>query len=337
MSLGTHSSVVLHLDSRYATSYLETGLSTNFIYNLVEPIEVPDHETCEVSLYTATIPYSFYNVRPGVNDQLKLKVGSEAEKVITLTPGNYSATGLKAELQRLVSAIPATPNTHPKLRQVVFDTTYSRETLKYSFSASGPIGTDTLSIDFMTAKGLFGFKATSTGYIVFHGTSSNGPRTLTSEICIDINDSIHGLYIRQNLTTKSTLDNENGVFTNILARIPINTNPGGIIFHSPANTTHHATASLRVIQSIGIKLTDDANRAIDLNGLHFQISLLISFKPLPERVKPVTRESRRQPQMITRGNQGMSIIEQRRQEEEERQRQIQEAELKIRKDRKKKR
>ena len=313
MSLGTHSSVVLHLDSRYATKFLETGLSTNFIYDLVEPIEVPDHETCEVSLYTATIPYSFYNVRPGVNDQLKLKVGSEAEKVITLTPGNYSATGLKAELQRLVSAIPATPNTHPKLRQVVFDTTYSRETLKYSFSASGSnMGNDTLSIDFMTAKGLFGFKATSTGYIVFNGTSSNGPRTLNSEICIDINDSIHGLYIRQNLTTKSTLDNENGTFTNILARIPINTNPGGIIFHSPANTTHHATASLRVIQSIGIKLTDDANRAIDLNGLHFQISLLISFKPLPERVMPVTRESRRQPQLI-RGNQGMTLKERRRQ------------------------
>ena len=317
MSLGTHSSVVLHLDSRFATKFLETGLSTNFIYDLVEPIEVPDHETCEVSLYTATIPYSFYNVRPGVNDQLKLKVGSEAEKVITLTPGNYSATGLKAELQRLVSAIPATPNTHPKLRQVVFDTTYSRETLKYSFSASGSnMGNDTLSIDFMTAKGLFGFKVTSTGYIVFNGTSSNGPRTLNSEICIDINDSIHGLYIRQNLTTKSTLDNENGTFTNILARIPINTNPGGIIFHSPANTTHHATASLRVIQSIGIKLTDDANRAIDLNGLHFQISLLISFKPLPERVMPVTRESRRQPQLI-RGNQGMPLKERRRQQQQQ--------------------
>ena len=315
MSLGTHSSVVLHLDSRFATKFLETGLSTNFIYDLVEPIEVPDHETCEVSLYTATIPYSFYNVRPGVNDQLKLKVGSEAEKVITLTPGNYSATGLKAELQRLVSAV--SNQTHPKLRQVVFDTTYSRETLKYSFSASGSnMGNDTLSIDFMTAKGLFGFKVTSTGYIVFNGTSSNGPRTLNSEICIDINDSIHGLYIRQNLTTKSTLDNENGTFTNILARIPINTNPGGIIFHSPANTTHHATASLRVIQSIGIKLTDDANRAIDLNGLHFQISLLISFKPLPERVMPVTRESRRQPQLI-RGNQGMSLKERRRQQQQQ--------------------
>ena len=216
-----------------------------------------------------------------------------------------------------MSAIPATPNTHPKLRQVVFDTTYSRETLKYSFSASGSnMGNDTLSIDFMTAKGLFGFKVTSTGYIVFNGTSSNGPRTLNSEICIDINDSIHGLYIRQNLTTKSTLDNENGTFTNILARIPINTNPGGIIFHSPANTTHHATASLRVIQSIGIKLTDDANRAIDLNGLHFQISLLISFKPLPERVMPVTRESRRQPQLI-RGNQGMTLKERRRQQQQQ--------------------
>ena len=35
--------------------------------------------------------------------------------------------------------------------------------------------------------------------------------------------------------------------------------------------------SVPVIQTIGIKLTDDRNRAIDLNGLHFQLSLKIAY------------------------------------------------------------
>ena len=327
MSLGTNSSVVLHLDSRFATKQLETDKTTNYIYDLVEAIEVPDHETCEVSLYTATIPYSFYNVRTGVNDHVKMKWSGNGETAdLTLTPGNYTATGLQAELQSLIThTIPSTTY----LKQVVLGTaSYSRQTIKFNFLVATDLGAGTLSIDFDTACNLFGFK--SSGYRDF--TGANEARALSSEICIDMNDRIHGLYVRQNLTTKSTLDNENGTFTNILARIPINTNPGGIIFHSPANTTHRATAGLRTIQSIGIKLTDDSNRAIDLNGLHWQISILISFKPVPPHVHPLTRVTRRLPHLI-RGDQGRSFIQEREKQEEERQIQIQEAEVKRRRQR----
>ena len=46
-----------------------------------------------------------------------------------------------------------------------------------------------------------------------------------------------------------------------------------------------------VIQTLGIKLTDDKNQTIDLHSLHFQISLLISFihkevkRTIPNRVE----------------------------------------------------
>ena len=306
MSINTLSSVVIHLDSRFATRFLETDKTTNYIYDLTETIEVPDHEVCEVSLYTATIPYSFYNVRSGINNEVKLfyydvDTTKNEEATIYLTEGNYSATALKSEFQSRVSALPDGthsqdfPNySHPDgqhiIKSFVFTTTYTRETLKYTFTLTTTLPTALgVTINFSTARTLFGFKQDS----AYSLSTTDTARVIRSENCIDINDSIHGLYIRQNLTTKSTLDNENGTFTNILARIPINTNAGGIIFHTPANTTHKAVASLRSIQSIGCKLTDDQNRAIDLNGLHWQISLLISFIPAPPRVPQLTKLSRR--------------------------------------------
>ena len=111
MSINTLSSVVIHLDSRFATRFLETDKTTNYIYDLTETIEVPDHEVCEVSLYTATIPYSFYNVRSGINNEVKLfyydvDTTKNEEATIYLSEGNYSATALKAEFQSRVSALP---------------------------------------------------------------------------------------------------------------------------------------------------------------------------------------------------------------------------------------
>ena len=42
--MNTNSSIVLHLDSRFATRQLDTGKTTNYIYDLVQSISVPNHE-----------------------------------------------------------------------------------------------------------------------------------------------------------------------------------------------------------------------------------------------------------------------------------------------------
>lgn len=283
--MNTNSSVVLHLDSRFRSRFLENDingypLTTNFIYNLTEAIEIPLNEDCEISLYTTTIPYSFYNVRDEVNNAILIQYyddsGAFELNKIELSEGNYSAVGLKNEFQTQISK--SDVGTYPIISGLIFTITYSRETLKYNFILTSPLNEvgAVLKFNFYNTNELFGFRESNTPYIL---EEVSGVRSLKSEICIDINDSIHGLYVRTNLSSKSTLDNENGVFTNILARIPINTNAGGIIFHTPTNTKHKSRVSLHSIQSVGVKITDDRNRTIDLNGLHFQISFLIDFIP----------------------------------------------------------
>jgi hypothetical protein len=256
LSANTPPPVVIHLDSRTGQQ-LQTGLTTNFLYTLKEPLTIPDHMNLLISLHTATIPYSFYNVRTGVNDEIIFDIDG-ASLTLTLDAGNYSASKLlnlmKTKLE--TSAAITTANI-----------SYSRETLKFSMSFTG------------SATNLT-FKATSSardliGIVVDRLAVKSGG--IISENAVDLNDAIHGLYVRQNLATRGTLDTSEGIFSNILARIPISTNAGGIIFYSPSSNQHETMISVPLVQTIGIRLTDDKHRTIDLNGLHFQLSLKLSF------------------------------------------------------------
>lgn len=264
LSANTPPPLIIHLDSRFATSYLETATdgkpkTTNFVYVMKEPILVPDHMNLLVSLHTATIPYSFYNVRNGVNDKVYYQINNGGIQNFSLTSGNFSATGLATFIK-----------TQLDLTAGTFTISYSRETMKYTFSYTGATQFAFL-FDGKTdgANELLGLYAED---------FSISPATATlSTKAIDLNDSIHGLYIRQNIATKGTLDNEEGTFSNILARLPITTNAGGIIFFDASHSDHESMVSVPAIQTIGVKLTDDRNRAIDLNGLHWQMSMKIAY------------------------------------------------------------
>ena len=76
-------SKVLYIDSRDATQYLHTHIrfdgttdrsSSYFLYNLEEKIEVPENQVIFVSLNSATIPYSFYNIRNNINNKIVAKI-----------------------------------------------------------------------------------------------------------------------------------------------------------------------------------------------------------------------------------------------------------------------
>ena len=285
MSIGTESSIVLHLNSAFASAQLSTGLTTNFIYNLKESVEVPNHEMCQVSLYSATIPYSFYNVN-STNNQFQVTVKNwlvEEISTLTIPKGNYTATSLK---DKFISVMKA--STEPLIASLVFDIEYDRVTFKYNMKQTTAV--EYLKVNFITSGDIFGF--TNNTDIDFDPL---GVATVVGSKCADLSDSVRGLYIRQNLTSKSTLDNETGTFSNILARIPIETNPGGIIFYNPHNSIHRSNTWLHSISSVGIKLTNDTNAPVDLNGLHFSVSLLVSFVPyrskLPQRME-VARQQR---------------------------------------------
>lgn len=264
LTANTPPPVVIHLDSRKGQQ-LETNLTTNFTYTLKEPLLVPDHMNLLLSLHTATIPYSFYNVGSH-NNRISFTITTTEPFLhdLDLPSGNYSATGLGNAIKSFLENVSVSGVSNAIS---VFSFSYSRETLKYSMGFAGDASEIVIN---STGSGndLIGVVGSKT-------IPKSSTKGLISENAIDLNDSIHGLYVRQNIATKGTLDTEEGIFSNILARIPITTNAGGIIFYQ--QEPHETMISIPMIQTIGIRLTDDKHRSINLNGLHFQLSLKISF------------------------------------------------------------
>lgn len=282
------SSIILYLDSRDATSYLATKLETDldgnsrevnlnsyFQYVLTENIEVPLNQRALVSLQSATIPYSFYNIRAGVNDTLiyeisNLNTGSSTNGIIfTLKSGNYTAYSL-------ANVIEAELNDNTIDKDFSFSMDYDSDKNKFLYSIVNGTDTDILQVDFFFANSIKSCNIEMGFSPLNHKFKSDTDEALRfSQNVIDINGSIHGVYIRSNLVSKGTLDSQNGTLSNILARLPINVQSGGIIFGD--HNHHKSIVDLKYINTITIRLTDERNRILDLNGLHFQVAIQIDF------------------------------------------------------------
>ena len=95
----------------------------------------------------------------------------------------------------------------------------------------------------------------------------------------DMSNSIRTLFIRSNLCSSSVMDSfVGGGFSNILGRIPINTLPGGIINVNAADgDVHKLLLKVKEFTQIHLRLTNQRNQAINLNGLNYNVSLKLEF------------------------------------------------------------
>tara|TARA_R110000822_G_scaffold89730_5_gene207610 strand:+ start:865 stop:1737 length:873 start_codon:yes stop_codon:yes gene_type:complete len=287
-SISSHlPSKILYIDSRDASQYLATDIETGydltsyFKYDLLEKIECPDNQVIFISLNSTTIPYSFYNIRAGVNDRIDVKIEEEhssgsyqgaSTKGITIPAGNYSSITLGNFLSTELSSTAFNVGNVGTDHSFTTTADYDSDTQKYvfTFTPTGSSAGKTLRIQFLFATGPasgthanieLGFLSNSDyEYTSNTGSFASTITSFTSINVVDINGSIHGVYIRTNLTSNSTLDSQNGTFSNILARIPIKVQSGGVIFREPNNSVHKALTQHKNVSQISIRLTDERNR-----------------------------------------------------------------------------
>jgi hypothetical protein len=329
----TAASRVLYINSKDATTFFNNNQS-DFIFSLEEPVVVPEHHSMLMSVYSAEIPYSFYNFRVGVNCRLDYAVTAfgvvadyDANGFLDLTPasaqslvipeGNYNAVELANTISNGVVAVgPVNP------LEVKFDSIR----LKFSFRCITPglrvtlglkngaaTGTpdspgedmnEELGFDFVALTGDPFVELDGGGTQWFNGFSNptlgggglpvagpgtdtvrNGPFFISpayflfADDVVDMTNSIRSLFLRTNLSTTSILDSHiGGGFSNILTRVPINAEPGGIITIKPTDgDVHKLLLKVKSITDIAITLTNQVNQVINLNGLTFDISLKLEF------------------------------------------------------------
>jgi len=320
---GTTASRVIYINSKDATSIMGDNRS-DFDFTLDEPIVVPPHHNILLSVYSAEIPYSFYNFRNGVNCKLdyaitgfnapatytaqgKLDMTAAAHNTLTIPEGNYNAVELAALLTAGIAGL---------------ECLYDANKLKFSFrclnagsritlalrngedtgtpEAPGEDMNEELGFDWFNILGdpfverdLAGLQPYFYGYtnpnpgVAGPGIDNNrdGPFFVTPAYFLygddvaDLTNSVRSLFMRTNLSTTSILDSHiGGGFSNILTRVPINGEPGQIINIDPVNgDVHKLLLKLKTITNVSIRLTNQKNETIDLNGLDFDVSLKLEF------------------------------------------------------------
>ena len=319
---GTTASRVIYINSKDATSIIGDNRS-DFDFTLDEPIVVPPHHNILLSVYSAEIPYSFYNFRNGVNTKLdyaltsfnnpatynangKLDLTAPGHFTLTIPEGNYNAIELALLLTNGITGLECLydPNKLKFSFRCLNAGTRITLALKNGVDTGTPdfpgedmneeLGFDWFNIlgDPFVERDLAGLQPYFYGYtnpnpIPGPGTDNNvgGPFLVTpayflySDDVADLTNSVRSLFMRTNLSTTSVLDsNIGGGFSNILCRVPINSEAGGVINVEPVNgDVHKLLLKLKTITNISIRLTNQKNETINLNGLDFDVSLKLEF------------------------------------------------------------
>jgi len=310
----TDASRVLYINSKDATIIYNENTS-DFDFTLEEPIVVPEHHSIVMSVYSAEIPYSFYNFQNGINCRLDysvtafgvpatyvggiLDLGAPGAGTIFIDEGNYNAVQLANTLTSKLAGFEVTYDSIAmkfRFRNTALNTRITMA-LRYGpftgtpeapgddmneelgFDWEGLVGDPFIERDAM-GQYFYGFNDNTGATISISGPHTTSPQyyMYADDVC-DMTNSIRSLFIRTNLSTSSVLDSHiGGGFSNILTRIPINAEPGGIINVRPSDGhIHKLLLKVKAITSISIRLTNQKNTTIDLNGLNFDISLKLDF------------------------------------------------------------
>ena len=271
----TDSSKIIHLNTADADLYLQSGLTTYCQFNLDTPIEIDEQHSALLSLNSAIIPYSMYNIRSGVNNELPYRFISDNEPDIILIPeGNYTITTLATTITGLLNAINSLSGTYTM--------SFNRTTMKYTISSTV---TEIYFDFFISTKSIH----IEIGYGPEDRSNAITSAGVISPNVADVNGSIHSLFIRTNLTSKSSIDSQTKSFSTILGKIPIDNNFGSVLFFNPRDNTQKILLDTHLINIITIRITDEFNRNVNLNGLHMNLSILIDVVNKKEFVRKERR------------------------------------------------
>ena len=276
----TQGSVVMYLNSGDAHNQHE-GTTSHFSFTFKDAIHTRAGEGVLVSLHSASIPYSFYNIRAGVNNTLDLE--STTPFTITIPEGNYNVKTFGTTVTALIL-----PNLGGGQ---TFSMEYEASSQKFKYTLG-------VGSDLVMKTGLSNSPFVEMGFEMADTTLDRVSTSYSTNIA-DINGSVHALYLRTNLPSKSVFESLSAGVSDVLDKIALNTNPGGIIVHHPRDRGVETLLETNHVRSLTCRLTDERNRLLNLNGLHFQFGLLFEFVELltaipravhPQQISPAPQQ-----------------------------------------------
>ena len=234
-------SIQIFLNSRYATEAVGDN-TANCIYYL-PVIEIPDGHQIYLSLQNANIPYSFYSITSFDNTFIFGLVAGPATTYY-VQPGNYTITQLIGVIQAAMGAS--------------YTITYSSITSKILITHAS----SNFIIYASTFNHIIGFSKTS--------NTTSAANLLNGRDCVNLNQ-IRAINVEINFPTYN-VNIAQPYNQNILAIIPVYVAPFSIITYTNTNN-FRTNLYVNKLDQIQIRLLDNENRLIDMNGIQYQMTL----------------------------------------------------------------
>ena len=241
-------SIQIFLNSKTADKYLG-GFTSNCLFYLPQFI-LPRVKNMFVSVQSATIPYSFYNV-DYFNDKLVYNVNGGSNITINIPQGNYNTTTLR---NYLLSVMTGFTITYSSLNNQF---TFTHSTYDFSFKSSS------------TCMEILGFDE--------HTNYNSTSRVLTSENSINL-FTIRNIYIQSNNLILNNINNSTPNNCTILSSVPLTSGQLSVINYNNVNNVRSRVDNIRNFTQLHVSLTDQDGDILDLNGCHFSLTLQIDFE-----------------------------------------------------------
>jgi len=251
-------SLKIFLNSKDANLNLGTS---HFLFQLKDSIKTLHNHHIKLSLLSATIPTSFYQIN-SLNNLLNGSVNGSSFS-FTIEPGNYSSKELATELNNKFTAA--------SLSCVV---SYSE--IKNAFTLTA---TNISLLSSSTMLSLLGFSS----------SGITGSTNISSSISANI-QPIRILYVKcLNLSVKNR---KNSNTSNIIASIPIDVERNNFIFYK-SHSNIATELYMEEVDLLDISITDENDNQIDFRGMDLILELGIVFdviKPPPPEKPTIVKD-----------------------------------------------
>jgi hypothetical protein len=240
-------STYLHVRSKDGTQ-LEDTLNTNFSVLLASPVKADTDEVINISMISASIPHSFYDVSAALKNNT---IVYDAVSTMTLPSQNYTPY----ELIRVLNADAAF--------SAIWTASYNLYTNKLTLTNITGVPHD-LNWTSSTSVKVLGYNG-EPDETVAGGASS------TSSGMLDF-ATVHSIIVRCDAAQGNVLSTRSGQST-ILQKINADANPYELIYLNATDISQISMSHAPSIDHMVFRLEDQNGNLIDLNNINYEFSL----------------------------------------------------------------
>lgn len=250
---------LLHIRSKDCVP-LNGDKNSNFRFTLNDHISVAENEEAHITITSAELPYSFYNISSSVNnDILVYQKADNTFETLQITNQNYSISQLVDELNNTATF------------SAVYSATYNKQKLKITIS--NKLGTTkTIKFGSSTINKALGWDEEQTD-IDIAGLSS-----ITSTGVINM-ATIHSLLIHSNISTGNVISTKSMGNSTILQKVSVDRNSNFIIYLNNNDFRQITITNQQSISQVEITITDQNRQEIDFNSINLELSIQFAIFP----------------------------------------------------------